>query len=1420
MSDRIYSWKRFWCPRSERSERINLAEGGYLCDPEAEWGHIYNPDLVTFEAISKLPCLVLLGEPGIGKSRAIEAEQKKIVNEIRGTEDEVLSLDLRSFGSEDRLVRKLFESPEFAAWLKGKHQLYIFLDSLDECLLRIDTVATLLIDEFNRSDIRSEANRLHLCIACRTAVWHLVLEEGLKQVFGKDSVGVYELAPLRRKDVKEAANVEELEPDAFLEEVQKKDIVPLAIKPVTLKFILNTYRSHSGQFPPNQRLHELYLEGCRCLCEESNKSRLASKLKGNLNTDQRLIVAARIAAITIFANRFAIWTRIDWGDVPNEDVLLRKICQGSESASGREFEVTEAVVEEVLDTGLFSSHGLNRMGWAHQTYAEFLAAWYLKEHNLTLSQIMNLIVHPDDSDNRIVPQLHETVAWLAGMVPEVFQEVMKTDPDVLLQSDIATVSKGDRDALVESLLRLHDQEKLVYQHKFGLYENLNHPELGSQLQPYIHDSTRSISSRYVAIDIAEACNVQAVQQSLSDVALDAEQPYWVRMRATKAVCDIGDEMTKAQLRPLAIGEAGGDPEDELKGCGLRAVYPSHMTAGEVFDNLTQPKAKYIGGRYQEFIARDFGQHLQLSELPVALSWIEKQPTRRALNYPFSNLSDAIMLKAWEHLEEPGILEAFAKIAFLRLKEYDKIVDDSHNPVFKQQLESHDIKRRQLIEAIISILPNSEREPLWLAGYSSYSTAVVLEKDFLWMIERLQASELEYIQKIYAKLIRWNLNYNNPEQVSALITVSQNNSILRTEFSSELETIELGSPRAEEARARYIEIQEMQNSSWKRTLLDPPPKERVLTALSLFDSGRMDEWWHLCREMTLMPTSTHYNERFHPDLTALPGWKEAEEATRIRIIAAAKAYIYQGEPETSAWLGTNSFCYSALDGYKALRLILLKEPEFISTISADLWKKWTSIILDYPNAGEDKDKEIRQKLVKQAYQNAPDEFIRTLIILIDEENKQLGSIHITDQVRHCWDERLATVILDKVKAELLTAKSLGCLLKELLIYQVNQAKTFAESLISIPPPKSGEKRAKAIVAAQMLMLYSQDAGWSVVWMAIQQDPEFGRELMESVLYSIKYEGSVEQKLKEDCIADLYIFLVQQYPDAEEPQEKNSQYEELKGVEAYVIEPEDSIKIWRDYIPQRLQERGTPHACEALRKILRALPALKDKLQWRLLEAEVLARRQTWKPPKPHEILQIVSNKQMQMMKTVLLLAANPKNSSQLRLSEEVREIDEGLTKRSRYREQFKLESKLAVRQRDFYRHMLDIQPQIVHFSGHGAGEDGIVLEDETGNATFVQADMLASMFKLFASKGVECVLFNACYSEVQAEAVSQYIPYVIGMNKPIGDKAAIDFAVAFYDALGAGETMEFAFELGCSQLVGLKEHETPVFFVRGVRIVRM
>ncbi|MEH2243852.1 CHAT domain-containing protein [Nostoc sp.] len=180
----------------------------------------------------------------------------------------------------------------------------------------------------------------------------------------------------------------------------------------------------------------------------------------------------------------------------------------------------------------------------------------------------------------------------------------------------------------------------------------------------------------------------------------------------------------------------------------------------------------------------------------------------------------------------------------------------------------------------------------------------------------------------------------------------------------------------------------------------------------------------------------------------------------------------------------------------------------------------------------------------------------------------------------------------------------------------------------------------------------------------------------------------------------------------------------------------------------------------------------------------------------------------MQQKILILAANPQGTTPLRLDEEVREIDAGL-QRAKHRDQFVLEQKWAVRPRDIQRAMLDINPQIIHFSGHGTKDEGLVFEDETGSAKLVNGEALAGLFDLFADQ-VECIVLNGCYSEMQAEAISQQINYVIGMKKAIGDRAAIEFAVGFYDALGAGRSVEFAYKFGCAaiRLAGIPEQLTP------------
>ena len=171
--------------------------------------------------------------------------------------------------------------------------------------------------------------------------------------------------------------------------------------------------------------------------------------------------------------------------------------------------------------------------------------------------------------------------------------------------------------------------------------------------------------------------------------------------------------------------------------------------------------------------------------------------------------------------------------------------------------------------------------------------------------------------------------------------------------------------------------------------------------------------------------------------------------------------------------------------------------------------------------------------------------------------------------------------------------------------------------------------------------------------------------------------------------------------------------------------------------------------------------------------------------------------MQEKIKILLLAANPKNTDPLRLGEEIREIDI-ILKQANHRDRFELIPKFAVRVGDLRDEMLSQSPQIVHFSGHGAGQAGLVLEDDLGKLAVVTTEALARFFQSFADT-VECVLLNACYSTAQAEAINQHINCVIGMNQAIGDRAAIEFAKGFYAALGSGRSIKTAFEIGCASL---------------------
>ncbi len=193
---------------------------------------------------------------------------------------------------------------------------------------------------------------------------------------------------------------------------------------------------------------------------------------------------------------------------------------------------------------------------------------------------------------------------------------------------------------------------------------------------------------------------------------------------------------------------------------------------------------------------------------------------------------------------------------------------------------------------------------------------------------------------------------------------------------------------------------------------------------------------------------------------------------------------------------------------------------------------------------------------------------------------------------------------------------------------------------------------------------------------------------------------------------------------------------------------------------------------------------------------------------YETKKIISRVVPESKIQILFLAANPIDTNPLRLDEEIRSIDRAL-REATFRDRFNIEQQWAVRVQDLQSHLLRFKPHIVHFSGHGSVASEIILEDISGNSRTVPVKALSQLFRVLKDN-IRCVVLNACYSVKQAEAIAEHIDCVVGMSKDLGDLAAINFAISFYQALGYGRNVKDAFELGLNQidLESLDERDTP------------
>ena len=182
-------------------------------------------------------------------------------------------------------------------------------------------------------------------------------------------------------------------------------------------------------------------------------------------------------------------------------------------------------------------------------------------------------------------------------------------------------------------------------------------------------------------------------------------------------------------------------------------------------------------------------------------------------------------------------------------------------------------------------------------------------------------------------------------------------------------------------------------------------------------------------------------------------------------------------------------------------------------------------------------------------------------------------------------------------------------------------------------------------------------------------------------------------------------------------------------------------------------------------------------------------------------------------TVLFLAANPKSTPQLNLDEEARAIREKI-RLSEYRDSVQFESRWAVRAGDILQAINETNPTIVHFSGHGTDLGELVLLNPDGTEKFVSAEAITAAMAT-ASDTIRLVVFNACFSEAQAESVVNHIEAAVGMSDSIDDETACVFAAQLYSSIGFGRSLQTAFNQAKAALLleNVPDENVPTLYTR-------
>lgn len=499
-----------------------------------------------------LPFVVLLGEPGIGKSTIFGVEA----------------------GHERVLVLKVREL------MTGTHavaDVTLFLDALDE--YRTDGQPADKVHELAHAMAAVNAPRWRL--SCRSEDWRKAADiRPIQQTTAGAPIVVANILPL---DHVEATAVlvalGENDPDAFMAKAEALGAGGFVGSPLSLMLLYRAV-SRSGTWPSTR--FDLFKSAIASLSYERNEERKRTERHA---PDEIITAAAKTCLILLVSGARAIWYSND--EPPNDFNDMRAFL------TAHDLQLDRTLLKDTLDTALFHGEG-EAFEPMHRTVAEYLAAQALASAvigsegraALPLSRAIALITGMDGCPPT---ELRGVYAWFAAHLAKRSDEdgagrLIETDAvTVLVYGDAAVFATPSRRAILANLGR---NDPYFRSSEVGVTAvgGLAGDDLAADFTAVLTEpSDRTHRVLTVFEVLTNGPPVVSVLPLLRSIALDPMRPEGHRWRAADAWLNGAEDSTSAcrELFDALTGEPISGAREALRAHLAVTLPPSELSVADI-----------------------------------------------------------------------------------------------------------------------------------------------------------------------------------------------------------------------------------------------------------------------------------------------------------------------------------------------------------------------------------------------------------------------------------------------------------------------------------------------------------------------------------------------------------------------------------------------------------------------------------------------------------------------------------------------------------------------------------------------------------------------------------------------------------------------------------------------------------------------